>query len=211
MTTRQAPRHALYSVHPSVAHGRAILAHLPDTTGRSLDAWVRLLKKCGLRAEADRRTWLKTEHGLGGTTARLIVERADGKGKENTDPDAYLRAAAGHVEAMYAGARASLRPIHDDLLRLARRLGPDIKVCPCKTIVPLYRAHVFAEIKPATRTRIDLGLALKGTKRKPPRRVVDTAGLARNDRITHKIALSSVDDIDDQVRRWLKTAYELDT
>lgn len=29
-----------YSVHPSVARGRAILENLPRTTGRSLEGWI---------------------------------------------------------------------------------------------------------------------------------------------------------------------------
>jgi Domain of unknown function (DUF5655) len=39
---------------------------------------------------------------------------------------------------------------------------------------------------------------------------MDTGGLARKDRITHKIELKSAEEIDDEVKKWLKTAYELD-
>ena len=34
--------------------------------------------------------------------------------------------------------------------------------------------------------------------------------LAKGDRITHRIPITSLEEIDDEVRRWLKTAYELD-
>ena len=62
---------------------------------------------------------------------------------------------------MFAGKRAALKPIYDKLLTIGlAAAGQDAKACPCKTIVPLYREHVFAEIKPATNSRIDLGLAL---------------------------------------------------
>jgi len=43
--------------------------------------------------------------------------------------------------------------------------------------VPLYRNHVFAQIKPTTKTRIDNGFALKDTK--PAGRLIDTAGSRR--------------------------------
>src|SRR5713101_7492449 len=109
---------------------------------------------------------------------------------------------------MFSGAKAGLRPIYDELLRLGRSLGDDVKVCPCQTIVPLYRKHVFAQIKPTTRTRIDFGLALKDTK--APMRLIDTGGLAKKDRITHRLAITSLDDIDDEVKRWLKRAYDMD-
>ena len=66
-------------------------------------------------------------------------------------------------------------------------MGADVKACPCKTMVPLYREHVFAQIKPTTNTRIDLGFALAHYKGKLPKRIVDTGGLAKKDRITHRI------------------------
>jgi hypothetical protein len=101
-----------------------------------------------------------------------------------------------------------LRPIFDALLKLGFSLGNDVKACPCKTIVPLYRKHVFAEIKPSTRTRIDLGFALKETL--AIGRLIDTGGFEKKDRITHRIPITSLADIDDEVQSWLKKAYEMD-
>jgi hypothetical protein len=75
-------------------------------------------------------------------------------------------------------------------------------------MVPIYRNHVIAQIKPATRTRIDLGLALGDAK--TPKRLIDTGGLAKKDRITHRIEIASVDEFDDEAKRWMRTAYELD-
>ena len=112
------------------------------------------------------------------------------------------------MEKMYSGAKKALRPIFDELLALGRSMGSDVKVCPCQTMVPLYRNHVFAQIKPTTRTRIDLGLALKDTK--VPKRLIDTGGFAKKDRITHRIEITSVKDIDAEVKKWLKTAYDMD-
>jgi hypothetical protein len=94
---------------------------------------------------------------------------------------------------------------------LGKNTGADVKACPCKTIVPLYRNHVFAQIKPTTNSRVDLGFALAKYKGKLPKRVIDTGGLAKKDRITHRIEIASVGEIDDEVKKWLKIAYELDT
>ena len=93
-----------------------------------------------------------------------IAERAEGRETEIESPEAYLRAAENYVDAMFAGSKQALRPVYDELLRLGLGLGKDVKACPCQTMVPLYRNHVFAQIKPATRTRIDLGFALGGRK-----------------------------------------------
>jgi hypothetical protein len=77
-------------------------------------------------------------------------------------------------------------------------------------MVPFYRNHVFAQIKPSTNTRVDLGFALAHYKGKLPKRLVDTGGLAKKDRITHRIEIKSVAEIDDEMKRWLKIAYDLD-
>jgi hypothetical protein len=202
-----APDHP-YSVHPSVAMVRGWIDALPRKTGRSLAEWLRLIEEQGPPAEKERRDWLKAEHGLGTNSAGWLAERSVGKGGEDDDPEAYLRSAVGSVEAMFAGGKAALRPIYDELLRLGLSIAPDVKACPGATIVPLYRNHVFAQIKPTTKTRIDLGFALRDTP--AAGRLIDTGGFAKKDRITHRIPIASLAEVDDEVRRWLRVAYEMD-
>ena len=204
----QSKKKSIYGVHPGVAMTQKWVAELKQKTGRSLDEWLRLIKKSGPNDEKARREWLKTEHGLGTNSAWWLAERAAGKGSEVGDPDAYLQAAEGYVEAMFSGGKADLRPIYDALLKTGLKVGKDVKACPCQTIVPLYRKHVFAQIKPSTRTRIDMGFALGDME--PKGRLIDTGGFAKKDRITHRIPITSLDDIDDEVNHWLKVAYDRD-
>jgi hypothetical protein len=187
---------------------QAWIARLPSESGKTLEEWIELVKEMGPATEKERREWLKKAHGFGTNAAWWIAERAEGKGLEDGDPQAYLKAAEKYVAAMFAGAKAGLRPIYDQLLRLVSELGKDVKICPCQTIVPLYRQHVFAQIKPTTRTRIDLGFALGD--RKATGRLVDTGGFAKKDRITHRIPITAVTEIDEEVKKWLSLAYELD-
>jgi hypothetical protein len=184
------------------------VAELKDKTGRDLDDWLRFIKKAGPADEKECRAWLKSEHGLGTNTAWWLAERAAGKGTEDDDPDAYLRSAPQVVDELYSGGKAGLRGLHDAIITMAAALGDDVRVCPCKTIVPLYRNHVFAQIKPATRTRIELGFALGAMK--PAGRLIDTGGWEKKDRITHRIPITCAGDIDDEVQRWLRTAYDRD-
>lgn len=200
----------LYAVHPGVAMVQKWVAELKEKTGRSLDEWIALIKKEAPRDEKARRDWLKSNHKLGTNSASWLAERAEGKGAEDSDPESYLKSAVANVEEQYSGAKKSLRPVYDELLSLGKSLGGDVKACPCKTIVPLYRRHVFAQIKPSTNSRIDLGLSLTHHKGKLPKRVIDTGGLAKKDRITHRIELKSVSEIDAEVRKWLAIAYDLD-
>jgi hypothetical protein len=139
-----------------------------------------------------------------------ILERADGKGGDLDTPETYLKSAVRCVEEQYAGPKEKLRRIYEQLLSLGKSVGGDVKACPCKTIVPLYRSHVFAQIKPTTNSRIDLGFALTHYKGKLPKRLIDTGGLAKKDRITHRMEITAEGQIDDEVKKWLKTAYDLD-
>lgn len=203
-----AKRKNLYSVHPSVAMVQKWLAELKGKTGRNLEEWLALIERSGLASEKERRDWLKREHQLGTNSAMFLAERSVGKGFELDDSDAYLKAAEGYVAEMFAGPRAGLKPVYDRLLSLGLGLGKDVRACPCKTIVPLYREHVFAQIKPATLQRIDLGFALGDAK--ATGRLIDTGGFAKKDRITHRIPIESPKDIDAEVERWLRLAYERD-
>ena len=199
---------SIYGVHPGVAMTIKWVAELKQKTGRSLDEWLALLKKEGPPTEPERRAWLKEEYALGTNSAWWLAERSFGKGEEVGDPDEYLKAAEKYVAEMFGGKKVALRPIYDKLLQLGLKLGKDVKACPCQTIVPLYRKHVFAQIKPTTQTRIDLGLALGDMK--TPKRLIDTGGFAKKDRITHRIEITSLKDIDDDVKHWLKVAYDRD-
>lgn len=198
----------LYSVHPSVSFTRNAVATLGEKTGRTLAEWVALVKLSGPSTEEERREWLKTEHQLGVSFAAWIAgccEEVDGAIDE---AGSYLKAAGEWVEEMFTGKKAALKPVFDAVMDAATALGRDVKACPCKTIVPLYRRHVFAQIKPTTNTRIDLGLALGSTPLSGP--LTDTGGLAKKDRITRRIALMRVEDLDAEVLGWLKAAYDMD-
>ena len=199
----------VYHVHPGVEMARRWVAAFPEKTGRSIEAWAALVIQQGPAATKDRIAWLKQRHGLGTNYAKFVADWAEGRGRAECDPGVYLARAREYVESMYGGPKAALRPIHDRLVALGRGLGPDVRICPCQTIVPLYRHHVFAQIKPTTQTRIDLGLAL-GSLKRVPKRLIDTGGFEKKDRITHRIPMASLDEVDDEVTSWLRTAYERD-
>ena len=210
MARQAAKRRPLYSVHPSVAMVQAWAVGLPNKTGKSLDEWIALVREEGPSAEKERRAWLKEEQGLGINAAWWIAERASKEGDVDDSPEAYLKSAEGYVDTMFARGKAGLRPIFDELIRLGADLGPDVKICPCQTMVPLYRQHVFAQIRPASTSRIDLGLALKDAPQPLATKLIDTGGLSKKDRITHRFEITKLADLDAEVRRWIKIAYDLD-
>jgi Domain of unknown function (DUF5655)/Domain of unknown function (DUF4287) len=197
-----ASKKSLYDSHPALGMEDKWLVGLQEKTGKTMEEWVRLVQASGPATEKERRAWLKTQHNFGTNYAIWLAERSMGKNRAEDYQDAEAL-----VEAMFTG-KETLRPLYERLLRLGKSLGKDVKACPCKTIVPLYRKHVFAQLKPSTKTRLDLGFALKDTA--VSGRLIDTGGFAKKDRITHRIPITTLADIDDEVKRLLQSAYEMD-
>jgi hypothetical protein len=203
-----AKRTAEFDVHPAVAMVATWAAGLPTKSGRTLDQWAD-----HLRAEAPagprkgQVAWLKATHGLGTNSADFLWLYTFDRPTWDGDPAHYLAVAPGYVADQYAGPKAALRPILDAILAAGRTLGRDVKVCPYKTMVPLYRGRSFAEVKPATRTRVDLSLAL-GEFAETDRLKWNPTRLKAGDRLAHVVRLGSPADVDAEVRGWLRTAYE---
>jgi hypothetical protein len=201
-----------WDVHPSVAYVQSILRNLEANTGKDLDAWVALVHRKGPKEEKARREWLKAQ-GLGGTQASFVAERSMGEQSHAFDgtPERYLALAPSYVDQQYSGKKAALRPLFEQLLTLTRALGPDIRICPCETIVPIYREHVIAQVKPFA-SRLDFCLALgdPALLKDPSGRLLDTGGFKKKDRLTVRMEVRSEADIDGTLKTWLKRAYERD-
>lgn len=54
-------------------------------------------------------------------------------------------------------------------------------------------------------------LCVNTLQREIAQTLIDTGGLAKKDRITHRMEITSTAEIDAEVKKWLKTAYDLDT
>ncbi len=164
-----------------------------DRTGHPLDHWVRLVRQSGLEKHGDQMKLLKDDHGFTHGYANFVCQAA--KGRLETSDDDLLA-------GQYTG-KEGLRPIYDRLVEYARSLGTDVHVAPKKTSVALRRSKNFAVVSPAAKSRIDLGLNLKGTTA-TARLKAERAGSM----CTHKVALNKTDDIDQEVLDWIRQAYE---
>jgi len=166
-----------------------MLANIPEKTGKTLDAWKTLIAKSDHEKHGQIVKWLKSEHGLTHGFANLISAKF-----RETDEEVDL------IAAQYSGAKADLRPLHDAIVKFAKSLGKDVELAPKKTSHSLRRKKQFALITPATKTRIDLGLALKGD---------DPAGRLEsyNAMCSHRVRLEAVGDFDKEVKAWMKEAY----
>jgi len=166
-----------------------MLANIPEKTGKSLDEWKALIAKTPHEKHGQIVGFLKSEHGVTHGFANLISAKF-----RETGEDIDL------VAAQYSGHKAGLRPLHDVIVAFAKSLGNDVEIAPKKTSVSLRRKKQFALITPATKTRIDLGLALKG----------ETASgrlETYNAMCSHRVRLENAADFDQGVKDWIAAAY----
>jgi len=118
------------------------------------------------------------------------------------------RSAAGHsssadlVAAQYSGAKADLKPIYDKLIKAIAKFGKGVEVSPKKTYVSLRHNKQFGLIKPATKTRIDIGIQLKGEAGTKRLAKCKTGGMT-----SHEVRVESVKNVDKELIAWLKEAY----
>lgn len=173
-----------------------MIANLPAKTRRSLQEWTALLRGTGLEKHGELVGWLKKEHGVGHGFANLIVHEHR-KGNTATDAEPDL------VAAQYQGKEA-LRPVYERIVEVVRGFGPDVELAPKKTYVSLRRSKQFGLVQPSTRTRVDLGLNLKDH---PAGGRLEASG-SFNAMVSHRVRLESVSDVDADVERWLRAAYE---
>ncbi|MFE9746494.1 DUF5655 domain-containing protein [Saccharothrix saharensis] len=172
------------------------VALLRRGTGEGVPEWNRRVLSSGLDNERDLRVWLR-EQGVTGYPQMLLVMERFGY------PDLLRASSDGLVDAQYAD-RPELRPILDRLLAEAALLGP-MRIRARKAYVALVTPRrTFAIVKPATRTRVDLGLRLpvqpSPANPNPPRPPANGA-------ITLRIGIGSADAIDDDTLTSLRHAY----
>ena len=106
------------------------------------------------------------------------------------------------LAAIYSGAKAALRPIHDKVMQDVDQFG-EFQIAPKKTYVSLRRKQQFAMIGPATNTHVEVGLNLQG---------VDGAGrlvaMPPGGMCSHVVKLTSIADANAELTAWIRAAYD---
>ena len=177
------------------------LANIEKRTGKSLDQLAAIVRESGLSKHGQIRDMLKRDLGMGHGDANGLVHHilhsrgpSPGDGKTPANDDV--------VAALYTGAKAALRPIHDKLMAEISTFG-EMEVAPKKTYLSLRRKKQFAMIGPATNTRVEVGLNMKG--------VPETGRLVAmppNSMCNYKVKLTDPAEVNAALIAWLRRAYE---
>lgn len=170
---------------------QTMIDNMPEKTGKSLKEWKSVLKTKLFTKHSEAVNFLKKEHNVTHGFANTII--ALSKEEQETPNDL--------VENQYQG-KENLLPIYENLLSVVKNFGKDVTITPKKTSVSIIRKKQFALIKPATKTRIDLGL-----KDKPTSDRLENSG-PFGTMCTHRVKLTDADQIDSELNAWLQEAYQ---
>jgi hypothetical protein len=172
---------------------QTMIDNMPEKTGKSLEEWKTILKAKSFAKHSEGVNYLKSEYGVTHGFANTIVTLSK---EEHASADDLLN-------AQFKG-KEKLLPIYTKLIQHVQSLGKDITITPKKTSVSLIRKRQFLLIKPATKTRIDLGFKLKG---KPTTERLEDSG-PFGTMCTHRVRLSEVSKIDAELKGWIQEAYD---
>lgn len=173
---------------------QTMIDNMPEKTGKSLAEWKKILKAKNFAKHGEALKFLKGEHSVSHGFANTIILLSK---DENPDNDEL-------VESQYKG-KEGLIPIYNKLIELVKSFGKDVKITPKKSTVSIIRKRQFALIKPASKTRIDLGLKLPGKELSGRLEGSGPFGTM----CTHRVQINSPEEIDDELVAWVHDAYTL--
>lgn len=176
----------------------AMIANMKEKTGKTLEQWMKIAQKSGAAKHGELVKILKSDHGMTHGFANLVAHKT-------LKSDAGSKAEGGTdlVATQYSGPKAGLKPIYDAVIKAAKACGKDVEISPKKTYVSLRRSKQFALLQPSTKTRVDLGINLKGETAKGR---LEKSG-SFNAMVSHRVRLEKAGDVDKDVKAWLKKAY----
>ena len=176
---------------------QTMIDNLQKNTGRSLEEWTALVARENFAKHGEAMKFLKETHGLTHGYANLVVHKAKGSDAGSATDENAL------IEKQYKG-KETLRPVYERIMESVRGFGNDVEVSPKNAYVSLRRKKQFAMLTPATKTRFEIGINLKGTA--PSGRL--EANAASNAMCSHKISVTDASEINEEVINFLRKAYE---
>ncbi|MES2862404.1 MAG: DUF4287 domain-containing protein [Pseudomonadota bacterium] len=167
-----------------------VQANFEKQTGRSLEAWVEVMKACPETAHRAQAAWLKAEHGIGQNHAAQILDAFRPAGGPGWDEPAELRAALWKD----AGSLAILEAVE-----AVAHGAEGVMSGQRKAYTTFSRAVQFAAIRP-----LKGGRALLGLKLEPEASARLTAAVRKeswSERLSAVVELNDAATVDGEIAR----------
>ncbi len=177
------------------------LKNIQTKTGKTLDELYDIVRNSGLSKHGEIREMLKRDLNLGYGDANTLVHFALKSDGERAAAEKGLGANE-VLDEIYSGAKAALRPIHESLMTSINGFG-SFEIAPKKGYISLRRKKQFAMIGPATNTRVEVGLNMKGLDA-TNRLLAEPPGKMCN----YKVKLTTPNEVDPELLGWIKHAYD---
>lgn len=169
---------------------------LLEKTGKPLAYWIDIVTQSKIEKHTEIIHFLKATHGLSYGFANFVALKA-------RKSDAASMADTDLLNSQYAG-KEELKRIYEKLITEIKKFGDDVTIAPKKDSVSIIRKKQFALIKPATKTRVDLGLKCKN---KPTTSRLQDSG-PFGSMCTHRVVLTNTAEVNSELLGWLKEAYQ---
>ncbi|HQY21365.1 MAG TPA: DUF4287 domain-containing protein [Ignavibacteria bacterium] len=175
---------------------QTMIENLHKNSGKTLEQWIEIVKKKDFAKHGEIMKYLKEEHGLTHGFANLVALKSRGTDAGSAENESDL------IEKQYKG-KEHFKPIYDKLISEIMKFGKDIEIAPKNANVSLRRKKQFALLEPATKTRFEIGINIKGQESKGKLTAEKPGSMC-----THKIKIADIKEIDKEVIDWIRTAYE---
>jgi predicted transport protein len=176
---------------------QTMIANLEKNTGKSLSQWITVVQKEGFQKHGEIMKFLKGSHGFSYGFANMVAHKA-------LKSDAGSAVDENELIAKQYKGKEHFLAIYDKLKASIEGFGDDIEFAPKNSYVSVRRKKQFAMLIPATKTRYEIGLNLKGQE---PEGILEI-DTKTNGMCSHKIHLNELEDINHEIMDWLKKAYE---
>jgi hypothetical protein len=176
------------------------LANIEKRSGKTLAQLTDFIQNSGLTKHSEIRDKLISSFKLGYGDAAVLTGyalKALNPAKENHDSLSLKEIESG----FYSGPKAPLRAIHDKIMAEIAKFG-EFEIAPKKTYLSLRRKRQFAMVGPATNTRVDVGLNMKGEMATDRLIELPPGGMCQ-----YQVRLTSEKEVDPELIAWIKKAY----
>jgi predicted transport protein len=177
---------------------KKMIQNLEEKSGKKLDEWIKIARSSKIDKHKALIKWLQDNHELTYGYGSLVARYA------RQSDDAVQPTGDDMITSQYTGPKAPLKPIYDTIVKAVKKFGTDVEISPKKKYVSLRRSKQFAIIQPSTKTRVDLGIKLKGVK--PTSRLEE--GDIWSGMVSHRVKIQEKSEIDDELIGWLRKAYD---